>query len=189
MSGQLAPAVAGGEPLVRITLVPVEHFGADEEDCPNCPTRIETGYGLMDAVSAWSDCNRAIGRIYRVDEDSSASFRQPGDTITVYVPQSQMALLEKRYGDSAGHRCPACHVPYEELPEGHVLNRPTCSGSATPEPEADPEFSPAEQQRMRELRESLTWTCEGCGGTLAGGNPPRCIGCRGATLATAGNTG
>lgn len=44
--------------------------------------------------------------------------------------------------------------------------------------EADPEFSPAEQQRMHELAESLKWTCEGCGGTLIGGQPPRCIGCR-----------
>ena len=176
MSELEARAVASGEPLIKITLVPVEHFGADEEDCPDCPARIETGYGLMDAVSAWSDCNRAIGRIYRVDEASSASFRQPGDTITVYVPQSELPKLEKRYGDSAGHRCPACHVPYRELPEGHVLNRPVCSGSATPEPETDQWFLPP------------SWTCEGCGGQLTGGHPPRCIGCRGATRPTAGST-
>ena len=43
--------------------------------------------------------------------------------------------------------------------------------------EAEPEFL-ATQQRMRELAESLTWTCEGCGARLIGGQPPRCIGCR-----------
>jgi hypothetical protein len=48
----------------------------------------------------------------------------------------------------------------------------------TPEPEAEPEFSPADLQRLHELAERLTWTCEGCGGKLIGGQPPRCIGCR-----------
>lgn len=46
------------------------------------------------------------------------------------------------------------------------------------EDDAEPEFSPADEQRMRELAERLTWTCEGCGGKLIGGRPPRCIGCR-----------
>jgi hypothetical protein len=110
-----------------VRLVPVEHFGTDEEFCPNCGTGIECGYGVMDAVEAWSDCNRAIGRIYRVDDDYSEPYRQPGDTITVYVPQSEMAKFQKRFGDDAGNRCPACHKPYRELPEDHQLSRPSCT--------------------------------------------------------------
>lgn len=75
-----------GEPLVKVTLVPVEVFGADE------------GYGLMDAVSPWSDCNRARGHIYRRD-DIRERHREPGDTITVYVPQSELAKFEKHFGE------------------------------------------------------------------------------------------
>lgn len=117
---------AEGQALVKISLVPVEVFGADQEDCPDCPATIDFGYGLMDAVPGWSDCNRAIGHIYRVDEESSASYRQPGDTITVFVPASEMAKFGKRYGDGYGDRCPACHVPYGDLPEGHRVKRPEC---------------------------------------------------------------
>ena len=118
-----APASAGGEPLIRVRLVPVEVFGADEEDCRNCGNVVECGYGLMDAVPAWSDCNRAIGHIFRKDDDYTEGYREPGDTITVWVPQSEMAKFGKRYGDEAGSRCPACHVPYSELPERHELKR------------------------------------------------------------------
>ena len=119
----LAPAAAGGEPLVRIRLVPVEVFGADEEDCRSCGETVRFGYGLCDAVSAWSDCNRAIGHIFRKDDDYTEGYREPGDTITVYVPQSELAKFERRYGDEAGNRCPACHVEYRELPERHALRR------------------------------------------------------------------
>ena len=131
MTGQIAPAGASGEPLIKIRLVPVEVFGADEEDCPECPATVRFGYGLMDAVQAWSDCNRAIGHIFRKDDDGAERYRTPGDTITVYVPSSEMAKFEKRFGDAPFGRCPSCHVEYGELPEGHVLNRPVCSGSAT----------------------------------------------------------
>lgn len=41
---------------VTVRLVPVEVFGADD------------GYGLCDAVSSWSDCNRAEGFIFRADD-------------------------------------------------------------------------------------------------------------------------
>ena len=103
-------ASANGEPLVRIRLVPVEVFGAGEEDCRDCGEMIRFGYGLCDAVQAWSDCNRAIGHIFRKDDDYTEGYREPGDTITVYVPQSEMAKFERRYGDEAGNRCPACHA-------------------------------------------------------------------------------
>lgn len=115
-----------GDPLVRVTLVPVYHFGADSEECPNCGTDVETGYGLMDAVENWSDCNQAIGHIYRVDDAGSERYRRPGDTITIYVPQSEMAKFDRSTGVD-GYLCPACHVPYAELPATHVLSRPACN--------------------------------------------------------------
>lgn len=80
-----------GEPLVRVTLVPVEVFGTE---CTKCEEPF--GYGLMDAVSAWSDCNRAIGHIYRRDEDDMPG-RDPGDVITIYVPESELPKFEKRF--------------------------------------------------------------------------------------------
>ena len=113
------PAAHPREPLVQVRLVPVQVFGADEEDCPDCPATVEFGYGLMDAVEAWSDCNRAIGRIFRVDEARSVDYRQPGDTITVYIPQSEVAKLGKRFGDEGVDRCPGCHKRWRELPEEH----------------------------------------------------------------------
>lgn len=117
-------------------LVPVEVFGADEEQCRNCGETVECGYGLMDAVQAWSDCNRAIGRIYRVDEERNEAWREAGDTITVYVPQSEMAKFERRYGDAPFGRCPSCHVEYDSLPERHrvTLTRPTCETPLPHEP-------------------------------------------------------
>jgi hypothetical protein len=130
-------APASGEPLIRVRLVPVEVFGADEEDCDGCGATVQFGYGLCDAVQAWSDCNRAIGHIYRVDEDWTEGFRQPGETITIYVPESEMAKFERRFGDSYTDRCPSCHVEYRDLPEGHAVRRPVCrigqvAGSVVP---------------------------------------------------------
>jgi hypothetical protein len=75
------------EAAVKVTLVPVEVFGTDP------------AYGLMDAVSSWSDCNRAIGHIYRRDEEENVPFRNPSDVITVYVPRSELAKFDKKIGD------------------------------------------------------------------------------------------
>lgn len=100
-------------PLVPITLVPVEVFGGDcdchdehnyrgaSNDC------IGWAYGLMDAVSAWSDCNRASGRIYRVED--VPGHREPGDTITVYVPADQVEWFEKRHGSPTQLDVKRCH--------------------------------------------------------------------------------
>lgn len=132
---ELQPAGASGEPLVRVRLVPVEVFGADEEQCESCGETVKCGYGLMDAVPAWSDCNRAIGRIYRVDEDYTEPYRELGDTITVYVPESEMAKFEKRFGDDSNGRCPSCHAPYAELPSTHrVSPSPQCETVLPHEP-------------------------------------------------------
>jgi hypothetical protein len=90
-----APA---GEPLVRVKLVPVQVFGG-MQTCEGCGADVPWGYGLMDAVQAWSDCNRAIGHIYRKDEQTSEPWRQPGDTITIYVPRPEMVKFERTYGE------------------------------------------------------------------------------------------
>jgi hypothetical protein len=130
MMGELTPSAApgAGDALAKVVLVPVEVFGASEEDCPSCPATIQFGYGLMDAVSAWSDCNRAIGHIYRVEDLPGRDSEGAPQCITVYVPQSEVAKFAVRHGEG-GDRCPACKVPYGELPDGHRLNRPTCSGA------------------------------------------------------------
>ena len=84
--------------LVEIELVPVEVFGADGCGLPDCKhCRDHSGYGLMDAVSAWSDCNRATGRIYRVEDLPGP--RQPGDTIKVFIRKQDLPWLQKRHGD------------------------------------------------------------------------------------------
>jgi hypothetical protein len=80
--------------LVAVRLVPVEVFGTSEccehgYNDDNCPS---IGFGLSDAVSSWSDCNRAAGRIYRIDDQVH---REPGETITVWVPREQIAWFEQ----------------------------------------------------------------------------------------------
>lgn len=90
----LPPDGVTGEPLVKVTLVPVEVFGAECEACDK-----EVGHGLMDAVSAYSDCNRAEGHIYRRDDEESTPYRDADDVITVYVPRSEIWKFEKRFGE------------------------------------------------------------------------------------------
>lgn len=75
------------DPLVSLRLVPVAVFGA------------EGGYGLADAVSAWSDCNRAYGHIYRVDDPHSLPYRNPGETVEIFVRASDLPFFERRWGD------------------------------------------------------------------------------------------
>jgi hypothetical protein len=102
---QVARLYPDGVPagLVPVRLVWVEVFGADcrchedrllTDDDPECG---DFGYGICDAVSAWSDCNRAIGRIYRRDEDESK--RKAGDTILVWVTPEQAALFDVAFGE------------------------------------------------------------------------------------------
>lgn len=70
--------------LIELRLVPVEVFGADD------------GYGLCDAVSAWSDCNRARGKIYRIDDISP---RRPGETVSIFIKPTDLGFFEKKWGD------------------------------------------------------------------------------------------
>lgn len=99
----LARAYPNGAPadLVPVRLVPVEVFGGDcdchlnhDHDGNPCTG---WGYGLCDAVGAGSDCNRAVGRIYRRDEDRSP--RLDGETIVVWVPAGELEKFDKRFGD------------------------------------------------------------------------------------------
>lgn len=96
--------------LVPLRLVPVEVFGTEDcclHDPPPYSSRPpyagdeeceSAGYGLSDAVSAWSDCNRATGRIYRVD-DVEEQYRLPGETVTIYVPRASLSFFERVFGD------------------------------------------------------------------------------------------
>lgn len=88
--------------LVPLALVPVEVFGAncachDELDLRGAACT-ESGFGLSDAVSAWSDCNRAEGHIYRVD-DTDPDHRLPGETIRIFVSKADLPWFEKRFGE------------------------------------------------------------------------------------------
>lgn len=80
--------------LVPLTLVPVEVFTGlcDHVECPD-PDHL--GYGICDAVSAWSDCNRAIGRIYRVDDLPRP--RAPGDAVTVFVRPGDVEWFKRNF--------------------------------------------------------------------------------------------
>lgn len=70
--------------LVPVRLVPVEVFG--EED----------GYGFMDAVPAWSDCNRADGKIFRLDDlDNRMDGEQ--NTIEIFVTKENLKKLQTHF--------------------------------------------------------------------------------------------
>lgn len=88
--------------LIPVRLVPVEVFGADR-CCTHYPNGVPAdrrpddchavGFGLMDAVSAWSDCNRADGHIFRFDDMPD---REPGESLTVWVDASEYEAFAKR---------------------------------------------------------------------------------------------
>ena len=75
-------SVTTSDALVSLRLVPVEVFGAED------------GYGLMDAVSAWSDCNRARGHIYRVDDIE----HREGETVEIFVRESDLPFFARVWG-------------------------------------------------------------------------------------------
>jgi hypothetical protein len=107
--------------LVPLTLVPVEVFGGEctcheaAEDQGRGGGCRGWGYGLMDAVQSWSDCNRAVGRIYRVEDlaepgEDPAKFRVPGEVTTVWVPRDRVAWFEQRWGEDAGGRDSVAYI-------------------------------------------------------------------------------
>lgn len=78
-----------------LTLVPVEVFGLMCDDHSDAPRPV--GWGLSDAVQAWSDCNRADGHIYRVD-DTETQYRKLGETVRIWVADEDLPFFEKRWG-------------------------------------------------------------------------------------------
>jgi hypothetical protein len=87
-----------GAERIPLRLVPVEVFTGvcGHEECAN-PDHL--GYGISDAVSAWSDCNRATGQIYRVDDLNPAN-REDGDTVTIWVDPADVEWFSRRFGNA-----------------------------------------------------------------------------------------
>lgn len=112
MSADLVPVEAiVPEPGRWIVLVPVEVFGGDcdchrgteaDRDAGNVASYSSEcggwGYGLCDAVQAWSDCNRANGQIYRVD-DTEPRYRKHGETVRVWVADKDLPFFDKKFGE------------------------------------------------------------------------------------------
>lgn len=101
--------------LVAITLVPVEVFGAE---C-SCHDHAQDmcrgwGYGLCDADSVGSDCNRAVGHIYRV-ADTPGPYR-PGEACTVYVRQEDVPWFRKVWTDR--ERCDGAYIAGQPAEQG-----------------------------------------------------------------------
>jgi len=83
---------------VRARLVPIEIFG-EECDHPDHKGKPQPFvYGLCDAVSPWSDCNRADGRMFRLDEPDGR--RDPDQVIEVIVKREDMWKFDHDYRDS-----------------------------------------------------------------------------------------
>lgn len=100
-----------GDGWIEATLVPVQVFGENMccEHNPHgalvIPENVGVvdceaqGNGLMDAVSSWSDCNRAWGRIYRF-EDLAGANREAGETLTIRVKRDEFeAFIAKRFDE------------------------------------------------------------------------------------------
>ena len=110
MTNTQQPTIPEVEKLVTLRLVPVQVFGAgrcpshsSDADgnnptlCSECHEDVE-GYGLMDAVSSWSDCNRAVGKIYRID-DVNGKYRNTGETVEILVKEKDLPFFEKEWCD------------------------------------------------------------------------------------------
>lgn len=78
-----------------VRLVPVEVFGAE---CDAHPEPVPVILGLCDAVSAWSDCNRAWGSIFRLDDIASRGDAE-ANTVRIWVPESEYDKLLKKWSD------------------------------------------------------------------------------------------
>lgn len=118
--------------LVGFRLVPVEVFGAVPEPLVELTAeqwhehyeKAESawGYGLMDAASAWSDCNRAVGRIYRVDDLGHLdNDERREDTVEVFVRSADREFFQRRFGsDTPDTVLPAWVLPFVRWAEGET---------------------------------------------------------------------
>lgn len=68
---------------MKVWLVPIEVFSAGFD--PLDPD--DFSYGLCDAVGAGSDCNRAVGHMYRIETDPrwAEEFLKPGECLEIEV--------------------------------------------------------------------------------------------------------
>ena len=138
------------EDLTRIWLVPVEVFGGC--DHPGCEDDRCWSFGLADAVSAWSDCNRAEGRIYRVEDlgdGDGAKYREPGEVLALDVTPAQLAWFQRRWGDrwASNPNGPLAADPASASTPASTPNGPlTCDvAGLAPEPLAPPASPPGTQ--------------------------------------------
>lgn len=92
-----SPEPLGVSDVIALRLVPVSVFGSEGcmEGCDHC--KEHAGHGLMDAVSSWSDCNRAEGHIFRFDDIDRADAETL--TITVYIPRSELWKVAHNWED------------------------------------------------------------------------------------------
>jgi hypothetical protein len=116
--GLIEGTVQSPSDLVPLILVPVEVFGGC--DHPGCDSDCGTfGYGLCDAVGpAWSDCNRADGRIYRVEDLDSPGYEPPMEyegepaRVEIHVRRRDLEFFQRRHGDPRqgrpARRCGHC---------------------------------------------------------------------------------
>jgi len=96
-----------------VRLVAVEVFGQECDHPDHRGQPQPCGWGLCDAVQAWSDCNRANGHIFRVD-DTDPQWRRPEDVITVWAAPGEAAKLAQLWGDGDGHNPPTARL----MPDG-----------------------------------------------------------------------
>lgn len=107
--------------LVSLTLVPVEVFGGC--DHPGCHDQCGTfGYGLCDAVGpGYSDCNRADGKIFRVEDldvmDPHLEYDGEQVRVQVLVREQDLEFFKRRFGDPRegrpARRCGHCSADAE----------------------------------------------------------------------------
>lgn len=134
-TGQQGVPQAEQVELVTVTLVPVEVFGGE---C-SCHEKAEAqgqqgdcagwGYGLMDAVQGWSDCNRAVGRIYRAEDlhepgEDPAKYRTTGEVLKVQILRGDAAWFDRKWGDEANGRDSVAYIRGEVAPTDPVALPP-----------------------------------------------------------------
>lgn len=103
--------------LLVLALVPIEIFGQQCDHPAHTGYSEPFGYGLMDAVTAWSDCNRAYGHMFRLDEASLHECRNPEDTIKILCTEEQAQKFLLFYGEPFENRPNRKIVPVDETEE------------------------------------------------------------------------
>lgn len=132
LMAELQPLFVNPE-TTTLTLVPVETFGGDECEHPGCddPKCPGGGIGMSDAVGpAWSDCNRAWGKIYRVEDlgtpEEFHQFEGEQVRVDVTVKNADLPFFAKRFGDSLPEDITPKRRQCERDHVGYPSPEPTC---------------------------------------------------------------